>query len=63
MDIMHFQNFLGAAGTSLCGALGVASNAQTLDPARVTCERCLALLGRLGDGKFGLPTKKPDPTK
>ncbi len=54
----HFRNFLGPPGTSVCGSGDprFPEERLTLIPADVTCERCLARLGRLRQADFGPPT-------
>jgi hypothetical protein len=53
-----FQELPRPAGSRLCAVLNVSEKSMTLDPTRVSCERCLALLGRLRGGNLGLPGRR-----
>ncbi len=55
---MHFRNFLGPSEWALCGEVTRREQDATLDPMRVTCESCLARLGRLRDHRIGIPGER-----
>ena len=55
---LHFRNFLGPRGFSVCGEMNVAQEELTLKPAEVTCERCLQTLGRHRAENLGVPNDK-----
>ena len=54
---IHFKDLLAPKGWALCEANTIREVELTLEPERVTCERCLARLG-LREGNFAAPRHK-----
>ncbi len=55
---IHFKNFLGVPGSALCDLRDLPEPFATLQPERVTCQRCLAILGRVRSHDLGIPSPK-----